>query len=430
MRTAKNQRLSPAAVILIAFALVSPSHAQDASPAALDHLTLQAAETLFAERNRELQIAKRAVEGAEADAVSAAAAPNPNLNLSTSRISPSIGVGSGPLTEKRLDTVVGLSQLFERGNKRELRAEAARFNVTAARRDEADAGRQLLYQVRAAYYDLLLAQEKLEITSKTAELFEKSVDAAERRLRAGDIPATELARIRVEALRARNDASGARAERDRNQLALAYLIGVEGEAARLIATDPWPVDPAPRSSTAAADTIARRADVRAAQARVDAAEKARDLARALRTRDITGGVQYERFPGDAVNNSYGITLSIPLFTRYQYAGEIRRAEVELQAAEESLARTRAVAATDISRAERDLTAAAERMRRSRENLLTAAAQAAKGAEFAYARGATGIMDLIDARRQFYAAQLDTVTTTADYAKALAAWNSATKVSMD
>jgi len=171
-------------------------------------------------------------------------------------------------------------------------------------------------------------------------------------------------------------------------------------------------------------TVDARADVRAAQSRLSAAERGRDLARALRTRDITAGVQYERFPGDSANNSYGVFVSVPLFLNYNYEGEIRKAETELAAARDSLDRTRALALAEIARARSDLESAAERVRRSRDAVLAAADKAASGAEFAYSRGAIGVMDLLDARRQFYSARLESAGALADYTKALAAWQAA------
>lgn len=411
-----------AGMVMTATAAESPA---PASPAPipvtlLERLTLQQAEIFFAERNRELLSARRFAEGAEANILSAAAAPNPDLSIGTSRINPRTGVGSGKLTDKYLDTVIGISQLFERGNKRGLRTEAAQFNAAAARNDENDVLRQQRLLLQAAYYDLKLAQERFRISSTTADLFDKSVAAAEHRLRAGDIAATELSRIQVDALRARNDARNAQAERERSQLALAYLIGAERNAASIIATDSWPTGAGRQQTPVADDVLERRADIRAAQNRVSAAEKNRDLARALLTRDITAGVQYEHFPGDAANKSYGFTVSIPIFARYQYAGEIRRAEIELQAAQDNLERLRAVALGDLRRADSALAAAEERMRRLTDVLLPAAEKAANGAEFAHTRGAIGLMDLLDARRQFYAAQLETIAAYSDYAKALAA----------
>lgn len=418
--------------ICIASLCAAPVHSADvtAPGRAAEPLTLERAEKLFAERNREIQFARRAAESSEADVLSASAAPNPEISLSTSRISPTIGIGTGPLSQKRMDTVIGISQLFERGNKRELRTEAAQFSATAARNDENDIIRQQRQGLYFAYYDLLLAQERLKIAETTAELFEKSVTAAERRFSAGDIAATDLSRIRVDALRARNDARTAKADLERNQIALGYLIGAEKDAGRIVATDSWPAANGKTEEAAMERALERRADIRAAQERIKAAEKNRDLARSLLTRDVTAGVMYERFPGDTANNSYGVSLSIPLFTRNLYTGEIRRAEIELESARENLERVRALALGDIRRAENDLAAAAERISRLTTVLLPAAEKAAKGAEFAYERGAIGIMDLLDSRRQFYAVRIESVSAQADYAKALAARRSATAITPD
>lgn len=431
----RHGRRSAGIALLAMFVLCGNAFGADAyststsTAPVLTELTLTQAERIFAERNRELRNARRITEGAEADVLSAAAPPNPNLSISTSRISPTIGVGPGRLKDKTVDTVVGLSQVFERGNKRELRTEAAQFNAAAVRHDETDVIRQQQLVLHAAYYDLKLAQERFRISNTTADLFDKSVAAAEHRLRAGDIAATELSRIQVDALRAHNDARTARSDRERNQLALAYLLGAERDAGNIVAADSWP-SASQQKSPGVDEILERRTDVRAARERVNAAEKLRDLARSLRTRDITAGVQYERFPGDTANNSYGFSVSIPLFARYQYSGEIRRAEVELLAAQENLERVQALALGELRRADSDLSAADERVRRINGILLPAAEKAANGAEFAHTRGAIGLMDLLDARRQLYAAQLEGIAAQADLAKALAAKRSATTILPD
>lgn len=428
-----RHRLSKFVLTLLLGGLCAASAAAEPVPgtvpssSVLEQLTLRQAEIFFTERNRELQLATRAVEGAEADILSASARPNPSLSISTTQINPSGGIGSGSLRDKRIDTVVGLSQLFERGNKRELRAGAAQLNAAASRGDRAEVERLQKVALYGAYYDLVLAQEKFRISSDTATLFEKTTDAAKLRLKAGDIAPTELARISVDALRAQNDARAARAEQEKAQLALAYMIGAEREAARIRAVDGWPEVELPMATLELERLLEARADVQAARARVGAAEKIRELARALRTRDITAGIQYERFPGNVSSNSYGFFVSVPLFTNYFYEGEIRRTEADLQAARENLERVRALALGEIAKSRSDLQSSAERVRRFREALLNAAEKAANGAEFAYSRGAIGVMDLLDARRQLYATRLEAVTVLADYAKALAVWRAATTV---
>lgn len=54
-------------------------------------------------------------------------------------------------------------------------------------------------------------------------------------------------------------------------------------------------------------------------------------------------------------------------------------------------------------------------------MLADAERVAKAAEFAYTRGALGLMDLLDARRTWRQVQLEAAQARADYAKARAAW---------
>ena len=397
----------------------------------LEQLTLRQAEIFFAGRNREIQFGQRLVEGAQADRLSAAARPNPSVFINATQIGSQYPPGydySRP--DRRADTTIGINQTFERGGKRELRMQAADQNITASRGDYADIQRQQKVVLYAAYYDLIAAQEKLRITTETAGLFQKTIDAVERRLKAGDIAASDVARIRVDALRARNDARTAQAERQKAQTALAYVIGAERDAARIKAVDNWPELSAASDTLEIEKALAGRADVQAAQARVQAAEKSRELARALRTRDVTALVQLDRTPWNPLANptsvnTVGFGISMPLFTNYYFEGEIRRAEVDLQTARDNFERVRALALGEIVKSRADLDAAHERVQRFRESLLKEAQKAADAAEYAYTRGAIGVMDLLDARRQLYATRLEASSTQADYAKSLAAWQAAT-----
>lgn len=388
----------------------------------LTRLGLADADALLLQKNRELQTARRAVEAAEAVTLSAGQRPNPNLSMGTININPSVGIGSGSLREKAVDTTIRLDQLIERGNKRELRIATAKRLETASGEDLADVLRQQRLAMRGSYYDLILAQDRLAISTDTADLFQRTLAAAELRLKAGDIASSDVARIRVDALRAQNDARGAEAERRRAQLALAYMIGAEQQAQTIRTADPWPAPQALTNADIDA-LVEQRPDVRAARSRIEAANAGRELARSLRTRDVLVGVQYEHFPDitGVTSNSYGVGVSIPLFTRYYYEGEIAQAEAAYNAATDNLERTRALARADLARALSDVTAAGERLARFQNGMLAEAKKSADSAEFAYKNGAIGVMDLLDARRTLRAIQLDAAVAQADHAKALAAW---------
>lgn len=419
---AARLRASIALALCVACGSAAAQGAGDPAPALLEKLTLHQAEVRFDQRNRELKLARRATEAAAADVVSAAARPNPTLSINPANVS--LSAPPAGSWDRNFNTTVGVSQLFERGGKRELRTQAAQYGLLASRNEASDTERQQRAALFSAFYDLKMAEDKVRLTLDTMGLFAKSLEAANLRLKAGDIASVDVTRITVDALRAQNDARASRAEQERAQFALAYLIGAEPDARRIHTAEDWP-PLAPVDQADAARFVEGRADVQAAQARVQAAEKNRDLARALRTRDVVGGVTYDRF-GDFKNDSLGVTVSVPLFTSYYYEGEIRRSEVDLQAAQDQLERVRAAAATEIGKAASDLDSASDQLQRIRQQTIVAAEKAAEGAEFAYSSGALGVMDLLDARRQLYAARLDAISAQADYAKALTAWRAATQ----
>lgn len=396
-------------------------------------LTLKQAERLFVEHNRELLLAKQAVEAAAADSVSAAARTNPSLYVNATQFGNLYPPGYDySRLDRRADIVVGLNRTFERGGKRELRMAAANFNERASRFDLSDTQRAQKIALHSAYYDLVLAQERVRITELTAASFEKTLGAAAIRLKAGDIAPSDVARIQVDAMRAENDARAARAEREKAQTALAYLTGLEARARAIDAADGWPEIDGAVSAIDVEKILANRPDVAAAQARMRAAREKRELALASRSRDITGSVQFERVPWNPLANptavnTFGFGVSIPLFTNYYFEGEIRRAETDLDTARTNLEKTRALALGDIDTSRADLASASDRVRRFDGALLKAAQTAADAAEFAYGHGAIGVMDLLDSRRQLYLTRLEASAARADYAKSLAAWNAAVEV---
>src|SRR5471032_1265936 len=432
-------------------------------------ITLQQAIASALEHNPDLRLSQLGVEGAAAQQTIAGAAPNPTLTLQSFNINPNAGVGAGGLRSKTVDSAVRVDQLIERGGKRDLR----------------ETRRQVRLLVSQAYYDLLAADGKLAITRESAQLFDRTVDAARKRQHAGDLAPADVARAQVDALRARNDVLQAESDLFVARQTLALLIGEPAGAAQLTALDAWPDAPGAvtdnvasdgasasavntsASSVGAADVangayagssgatasgvnvgratagilndgdadgmLSRRPDVLAAQARFDAAQAARKLALAARSADVTVGLQFEHYPTSITNpqgsgNSFGIALQIPLFVRYGYDGEIRAADVALDTARENMHRARVQARSELELSEERVRSAADKLRRyegGADSIIGAAKKSADAAEFAFQRGALAIMDLLDVRRTYRAAQLEALAARADYAKSLAALQAAT-----
>jgi len=418
-----------AGLALLTALMAGPLAAQ--APADLANLTLPTAEKLLLENNRDIAMARSALLQARADVITAGQKPNPQLGLLTQNINRSRGIGSGSLRDKSIDSIVALSQTFERGDKAGLRVATASLLSAAAGADLNDSARVQLLALRAAYFDVLAAQERLLVAQDTVQLSARTLAAATQRLRAGDLSGADVARIGVDDARARNDAVAVAADVGRARVALALLIAAEADATAIRAVSPWPAQDAGFNTPAIEELLARRPDIRAAATRVAAADRARDLARALRSRDVTVNLQFEHYPVSETNpggsgNSMGLGFSVPLFLRHSNEGEIARAQADWYAARDALQQVRGIARAELLRVRGDLDAARERRLRFETELLPRAIQSSSAAEFAFRNGALGVMDLLDARRILKAIQAEAAGARADFAKALAAWQASTE----
>lgn len=414
---------------LVAFASLSIAAADLRDVPPLGELSLHAAEQVLLERNREIRAARRAVDSSRAGVLIAGARQNPNLTLQTSNVNPQVGIGPGGLRDKAFDTQVRVDYVIERGRKRDLRLASANAQAMASDEDLHDVLRMQRTVLANAYYDLLLAQERMRITHETAELFGATLSASQRRLTAGDVAATDVKRISVDALRARSDEQSAIADRQHAQFTLASVLGLETQAQELIASERWPEFIAEPNLEDIDALLERRPDVRAAKARADVAWQARELAHSQRVRDVTVGVTYDHWPANAPNvqgtgNSYGFAVSVPLFLGNHFDGDIARAESDWGAALDLVEKIVAAARADLARTRADLDLARERLARYERELLVAAERVAEAQGFAYQKGAIGVLDLLDARRTLRSVQLDSASARADHAKALAAWRQA------
>lgn len=380
--------------------------------------SLAQAELRLAACNREMRDAAAALEAAQADRVVAGQRPNPTLTVGANNLNPALGIGPGPLRDKTFDSAVRVEQVLERGGKAELRERQADALVAASRADAVEAARAQRLAMRTAFFDLALAQERVHVQRDFGGLSAESVRASERRLAAGDISTADANRMRLDATRAANDLRQARADLERARQDLARLLASEATASSLevVAPEALPSPALGRAGTPPAIVAARK--------RVEAAEAARDLAKSLATRDVTLGVQADHWPTSATNlqgtgNSFGFTVSIPLQVRHANEGEARKALADLDAARLALAKAEAAAGSESRLAETDWAAAQERQQRNAAEAVPLAHEVARASEFAYTRGATGILDLLEARRSLRAVELDAAVARADAAKAWA-----------
>ena len=416
---------------------------------AADAGALTLAQVLRAAReNAEVQIARAALAAARGDVIAADRAPNPVLTLKSSQMDLQNGLGSGNLiTRKRIDKSVGVDWTWERGDKRALRTRSAQRSAAAAQADLDDTEVQQLLAAASAWVDLAAAQDRLQQVQAIERSASQLADTAQRRLKAGDLSQQDTTRAEIEARRAAADTLNARLDLQRAALALAALIGPSAGAPAPAAATPagqfsadalrasgtWragldaaqatAASPAPADATLEA-LLAQRADIRAAQERVDASRAALDAAQALRRADVTWGVSLDNYPGTStrlLELRMQLPIQSPALGGYDFQGEIARAAATLQQAQGALDRLRLQARADILRLQQERQASAQRVLQIEQDILPRARRVADNAELAYTKGALSLTDLLDARRTLRATLLDAVSAHAEHTRADTAW---------
>ncbi len=415
-RQTRNRILRRLRSAIIATALLMATGPAIAAGADTAMLSLETAIDNALDANLDMISARNAVRSAAAGVRSANTSPNPIFSFGATSLTP--GRQMIPGVSRAGDDVFRIDQPIELGGKRRARVAAARDELAAAASDVVDTRRQIRAAVTDAWFNLLAAEQRLALYDGIAQSYRQSQTLAERRLQAGAISTGDLARQRVEMLRAESDQSRAGSDRREAQLALALLIGREVEAPVLQSIGDGASMQNAMARSDPEDVAESRPDVRAADERLSASRNALQGARALRHPDISIGAQYEH-DNNAAGNSVGVGFSIPLQIGNRYGGVIDSAGVDVAQAEAIAAKARTFAIAEIKTARRAADDASARRARFDEDLLPSARKAAATAEFAYGRGALALVDLLDARRTLQSVELAAIDARTDEAKARA-----------
>lgn len=375
---------------------------------------------LFYQRNLDLLAARYNIDNAQAQEIIAAAIPNPTLSIQVSEISrnsnqnasaqgcPQSDVGQnrncGPAE------IYSFSQLIETAGKRGLRMKSSAIATQAAENDFRDATRILTNMVRDAYYGLLQAQKNRWLAQEIVAQYKKIVDSNRLRLKAGDIAESDFLRIEMEGLKAQSELDNAEATVEQAQAALAVTLNWPDKSMQFNAEETWPAIKEIGQSLSREALIEKaltlRPDLQADKQRADQADKDLTLARRLKYPDVTLTGGAARDPSNTILNSYFVGVSVPLPLFYQYKGEESQALVNFNQMRLAAQETELSVRSDIVNALAAWTSANKVVQRFESDLLDRAKKVHEKSQLAYQRGAIGVLDFIDAQRNYKAVMLD------------------------
>jgi cobalt-zinc-cadmium efflux system outer membrane protein len=371
------------------------------APAASAPFTLQSAFALAAEHNPSLAAARlgRAADLAGIDL--ARERPNPEAAFEAGRDTP--------------HEVFSIGVPLEFGGKRGRRIDVA--NATLARTMAAIAVQavEVRRAVRMAYFEMVAASSRVEVTTELRGFAERTRNAARDRFESGAAPRLEALQAELALAQADNEQEAARGRLAAARAELNTLIGRPPDAAA-DPSDSFDAGTLPADLNAA---VTGSPDIAAIDREIDEAAARERLARAMRTPDptVSGGILFDAPPDFTYGWKAGLALTIPVFTRHDAGVRVEAARIiQLRAQRDARVRELAGQATAAAARAR---AARQRYLRYRDEIVPQLATIESMAEDSYRSGQTGLAAFLQAMQAAREVRLLATDAGLEYQSALA-----------
>ena len=343
---------------------------------------------------------------ARADLTQAGMLPNPTFSLL-------VPVGAKPL---ELTAKYPFEIFWLRPN----RVAAAKFDYERTAQRLVQSGLDLIRDVRVAFADAVLADERLKLAEESLLLNTRIAELAQARLRAGDVSELEAGQADIDKLQARE--LMARAQQDtgvaRERLRHLLGLGLVPWADRLTASV------LPSRSELAVDVcltnaLAARSDLHAAEIGLEAAGKRIGLARAetftlaagINGKDVGSGDSKEFLVGPSLD------LAVPILNQNQ--GGVAQAKARFEKAARQYYTLRDRIVLEVRESHARLAQAQESYDQWQQRILPPLEESVRQSEKAYAAGNVTYLFVLENTRKLFDARAKAVSVATDLRRARA-----------
>src|SRR6266508_3267635 len=187
--------------LLLAVIINNPvaAQSQQTTPVTINQCVREAVE-----RNLSLLAERYNLSLADASVITAGLRPNPVLSVYTD-LQPLLGNGATELNQTGPPEYgIRADFVWERGQKRRHRIEAAEQEKAVARWQLLNATRALALDVQNAFVEVLLVKETLALAERNQDSFHRIVEVSKERVRVGDLAQVELVRTQLAELQFNN----------------------------------------------------------------------------------------------------------------------------------------------------------------------------------------------------------------------------------
>lgn len=408
----RNRIFFAASVVLSCAAFVDSAFGQ-AAPGP-SKITLNQAIELALQYNHSLLAARTTILQNQAQEVQANLRPNPTFfaDWEYLPLSSPQGISFLDYLHDSTEGDMGLSYLFERGQKRQHRLEAAQDATAVTRSQVSDNERTLAFQVAQLYINVELAQSTLELARLDLKSFQQTVDIGKRQFEIGAMNENDFLQIRLQMVQFQTDVEQAELSKAQALSDLRQQLGYESVPSEYDIADQLEYRPvALKLDDLQAKALQNRPDLRAAQQGITAADSQYTLAKANGKQDFTMQGNYSHVNSISAL-SFSFSIPLPIFDRNQ--GTIAQMRYAIAQAREQQKGTNNQVLTDVRDAYLGVQSNDHVVQIYRSGALDDNRRSRDISEYAYRHGATPLLDFLVAERNYRAVELA-------YRQALAAY---------
>ena len=318
------------------------------------------------------------------------------------------------------ESYFGVSQSIEFPGKRYLRGKVASKESNEIMAEIDLLKLDIVFQVKQAFYGLLLSKEKLKYAQHDLELSQDYLKKAELKYDAGDVAKVEVLRAQVEAAKAANEARQASNE---VRLAKAYLnfllarkkytpLEIKGELKK------------PTISLNIEELKKRALSFRPEMKRINFSLEKENLkkkqAYLIYMPDFELGVSRHRLEGEPTTWDVTLSFPIPLFFWQPKKGEIAEAQANIESLKREAEHLINAIILEVEEAYMNALTADNQIQLFEDEILAQAEEVYNMFLFSYQEGEIGGIELIEARRTLIEARKAYADALFNYDAALAA----------
>jgi cobalt-zinc-cadmium efflux system outer membrane protein len=314
----------------------------------------------------------------------------------------------------------GISQSVEFPGKRYLRGQIASKEANVFLQEIELLKLDIVFQVKQAFYGLLLSQEKLRYARQNLELAQDFLKKAELKFDAGDVAKVEVLRARVEASKAANDVRAANTDVRLAKAMLNFLLArkkyapieVEGDLKRA----PIRLD----MDNLVERALSFRPEMKGINIAIEREKLSKKQAYMSYLPDFELGINKHRVLGEGEWWDFTLSFPIPLFFWQPKKGEIAEAEANIRSLEKETEHLGNAITLEVEEAYMNAITANNQISLFEDEILTQAEEVYNMFLFSYQEGEIGGIELIEARRTLIEARTSYADALFNYGVALAA----------